>query len=80
MVDNGNVSRWVQGKMIKPSQDLPSDAEAMFDSLQRLLPRERNLETDRPQEREALDGEERIALAVRGRVARWGSRTLAALA
>lgn len=64
--------------MVSPSQDLPSNAQALFHDFQSLLSRERDFKPDRrPQERETLDGKERVVLAMRGRVARQGARALA---
>ena len=55
--------------MVKPSQYLPSNAQAMFDGLQGLLPRERKFKLDRPQERKVLKRKERVVLTVRRGVA-----------
>jgi len=62
--------------MVKSSQNLPSDAEAMFDCFYGLFPREWKFKPDRrPQEWDAIDGKERVVFSVRGRVARWRVRT-----
>src|SRR6267142_4362695 len=60
--------------MVSPSQDLPSNAQALFHDFQSLLPRERKFKPDRrPQERETLNGKERVVLAMHGRVTRRGA-------
>lgn len=59
--------------MVSPSQDLPSNAKALFHDFQSLLPRERKFKPDRRPQRETLDGKERVVLAVHGRVARRGA-------
>ena len=63
--------------MVSPSQNLPSNAQALFHDIQSLLPRERKFKPDRRPQRETLDGKERVVLAMRGRVARQGTRALA---
>jgi hypothetical protein len=64
--------------MVSPSQDLPSDAQALLHDFQSLLLRERKFKPDRrPQERETLDGKERVVLAMRRCVARRGAFALA---
>jgi hypothetical protein len=59
----------VKRVMVESSQDLPGDAQAVFDSVQRLLFREGKFDLDRPRERErdALCGKKRVALAMWGR-------------
>jgi hypothetical protein len=67
--------------MVKSSQYLPSDAQTMFDCFYGLLPRERKFKPDRrPQERDAINGKERIVFSVRGRFTRWRVRSTPAFA